>query len=103
MNLINNAIDAMDKNGNLEISVKSLNDAEIELSIKDNGEGIDAGTIDKIFSPFYTTKAGDKGTGLGLYIVKNICKNHNAEIECKSKVNVGTTFLITFKVKKEDG
>ena len=103
MNLINNAIDAMDKNGNLEISVKSLNDEEIELSIKDNGEGIDAGTIDKIFSPFYTTKAGDKGTGLGLYIVKNICKNHNAEIECKSKVNVGTTFLITFQVKKEDG
>ena len=58
---------------------------------------MDKPTRELIFSPFFTTKSAEKGTGLGLYIVKNICKNHNAEITCESAPGEGTTFKILFQ------
>ncbi|MBI1932523.1 MAG: HAMP domain-containing histidine kinase [Ignavibacteriales bacterium] len=64
--------------------------------------GIDNDSIGKIFSPFYTNKESGKGTGLGLYIVQNICKNHNAEIKCESNLDQGTTFTITFNGDSEN-
>ena len=96
-NLVNNAIDALPKNGELKIEIQQTEKNEPLLIISDNGEGIDEHILDKIFSPFFTTKKGNKGTGLGLYIVNNICKNHNAEIKCKSVKGEGTEFIITFK------
>lgn len=95
-NLVNNAIDAMKKNGKLVIQVRTNKEQQIQLRITDNGDGIDDHNKENIFSPFFTTKTGNKGTGLGLYIVNNICKNHNAEIKCESKLGLGTTFTITF-------
>jgi len=100
MNLSNNALDAMEEGGILTISVGENQLGEIELSISDNGKGIPPENIDRIFSPFFTTKIGEKGTGLGLYIVNNICKNHNAELKCNSQVGEGTEFIITFKSEK---
>lgn len=96
-NLVNNAIDAMNEEGKLIIQVSDNMNNEIKLSFSDDGQGITPEIKDKIFSPFFTTKSGNKGTGLGLYIVKNICKNHNAEITCQSNGIKGTTFSISFK------
>ncbi|HID40392.1 MAG TPA: HAMP domain-containing histidine kinase [Calditrichaeota bacterium] len=95
-NIINNAIDAMEVNGILTIKVECLSNYNVRLSIADNGCGIDEKAKGNIFSPFFTTKGHKNGTGLGLYIVKNICKNHNAEIICSSAPDQGTTFTITF-------
>ena len=96
-NLVNNSIDAMNSHGELKIIVEKDENREIILSISDNGKGIEDHIKEKIYSPFFTTKSGNKGTGLGLYIVNNICKNHNAEIDCESEPGVGTKFKITFK------
>lgn len=96
-NLVNNSIDAVDHNGEIKIRVNKIHGNKVQIIISDNGKGIDEHIREKIFTPFFTTKKGNKGTGLGLYIVKNICKNHNAEIECRSQTNHGTEFSITFK------
>ena len=102
MNLINNALDAIDTEGKINVSVLKNETSEIEFTVQDNGNGILSDDIEKIYSPFFTTKANEKGTGLGLYIVKNICNNHNAKIECSSYSGKGTTFTITFKSEKRN-
>jgi two-component system, NtrC family, sensor kinase len=95
-NLINNAIDAMPEGGVLSIRVLQSENKKLEIHISDNGPGMDDKLRQQIFTPFYTTKKDGKGTGLGLYIVKNICKNHGAEIFCDSEPGEGTTFRIVF-------
>jgi two-component system NtrC family sensor kinase len=96
-NLINNALDAMSQGGVLTLTLNRTEQNQIQIKISDTGAGIPSDLLDQIFTPFYTTKAPDKGTGLGLYIVKNICKNHNADIQCTSTPGQGTTFTITFR------
>lgn len=97
LNLVTNALDALPQGGKVKVVLQFNKDKEIQLLVNDNGIGIDEESIGKIFSPFYTDKSADKGTGLGLYIVHKICKEHSAIIECESKINLGTTFTITFK------
>jgi two-component system NtrC family sensor kinase len=101
INLINNALDAMKNNGMLEISIYKGAEGKIYLKITDDGTGMEAEVVDQIFSPFFTTKDKEKGTGLGLYIVKNIIKNHKAEIKCESTPGKGSTFSITFNEIRE--
>lgn len=96
-NIVNNAIDAIEDGGKLNITIECLNNFDTRITIADNGCGMDESVKSQIFSPFYTTKSAEKGTGLGLYIVKNICNNHNAEIECESEIGRGTIFKILFK------
>lgn len=96
INLISNALDALPDGGDINILLFKNDDGKLQLSVKDNGIGIDEDSMSKIFSPFYTKKGRGKGTGLGLYIVQNICNSHSAEIKCDSELNVGTTFTITF-------
>jgi signal transduction histidine kinase len=95
-NLVNNAIDAMPKGGTITILTDLDHQQNLRLVVTDTGTGIVQESLEQIFTPFFTTKSPDKGTGLGLYIVKNICKNHNAEITCFSQLGQGTTFTITF-------
>jgi len=94
-NLIINSLDAMDKEGILEISLTSQN-SHFEIRVADNGCGIRDSIKDQVFSPFFTTKKNGKGSGLGLYIVKNICRNHNADILLESREGAGTSFKIIF-------
>jgi two-component system NtrC family sensor kinase len=101
-NILNNAVDAIGSEGNITITLKPDGDTFCQLAITDDGPGMDEHTKKQIFSPFFTTKTAEKGTGLGLYIVKNICKNHNAEISCESKVNSGTTFIIRFEKMSDE-
>lgn len=102
LNLVGNSLDAIKENGKIDVKVQAETENKIELSVSDNGIGIDNDSIGKIFSPFYTNKESGKGTGLGLYIVQNICKNHNAEIKCESNLDQGTTFTITFNGDSEN-
>jgi signal transduction histidine kinase len=81
VNLITNAIEAMDGNGTITISAKTeQNDVIIE--VEDSGPGISQENIDKVFEPLFTTK--DTGTGLGLASCKNIIERHNGTISIKN-------------------
>jgi two-component system sensor histidine kinase HydH len=99
INLIGNALDAMDEAGTpdptLDVALgENLAGTEVWLRVRDNGPGIDEATIQKIFSPFYTSKTD--GTGLGLAISKKIVEAHGGSIEVDSEAGRGTGFLVTF-------
>ncbi len=102
INLINNAVDAVGEEGSIEVSVGENSDGLLELRVWDSGRGIPQEDLDKIFSPFFTRKSAEKGTGLGLYIVRNICIKHKAEIRCQSSPGSGTTFVLTFNREARD-
>ena len=97
LNLIGNAIDAMDTGGVLTIRTRVLpangNEQIVEVDIGDTGPGIAEDRIDRIFEPFYSTK-GEEGTGLGLPICLGIVEEHGGELAVDSTENVGTTFHI---------
>lgn len=101
VNLINNAIDAIDENGVITIKTINLNDDFIEIQISDNGSGMPDDVKDKIFDPFFTTKEIGKGTGLGLSISHGIIEKHKGTIKVESKMGVGTTFIINLPKKLE--
>lgn len=101
MNLIHNAIDAMEEGGILEIQCL-CNVKNIEIKIKDNGIGIEEEMLDKIFDPFYTTKDIGKGTGLGLYIAYSETEKIDGNIKVISEGNEGTTFIIDIPYGSED-
>jgi two-component system NtrC family sensor kinase len=101
LNLINNALDAMDKDGGIiTISSRFTNNTLIEIDVQDNGQGIPESNIAHIFDPFFTTKPVGKGTGLGLSICYGIIQKMGGEIEVQSVLNKGTCFRIKFPVKK---
>ena len=97
-NIIKNAVEAVISIPNPSISVKLIKkDNKIEISVIDNGIGIDERKISKLFEPYFTTK--DKGTGLGLSIVKKIIEDHGGIITIhKNKDMAGTINLIIFEI-----
>jgi two-component system, NtrC family, sensor kinase len=98
MNMIVNAAQAIDKQG--EIRIKTWhNDGRIYVSISDTGCGIPEKLRDKIFEPFVTTKEIGKGTGLGLSISYDIIKKHKGGITVESAVGKGSTFTIMMPVQ----
>jgi signal transduction histidine kinase len=83
-NIIDNAIYAMPKNGELTVETK-CNDKQVTVCIEDNGSGIPKEIQSRIFDPFFTTKKQGEGTGIGLDIVMRIIKRHNSEIKLFSE------------------
>jgi signal transduction histidine kinase len=83
-NLIDNAIDAMDEGGQLTISLK-LKESDIEAVVTDTGSGIPEDELQRIFDPFYTTKALGQGSGMGLDLSKKIIEKHGGSIAVSSK------------------
>jgi two-component system NtrC family sensor kinase len=103
LNLINNAIDAMEeKGGTLSISVKLERD-NIVMEVSDDGSGIPENSLSQIFDPFYTTKPVGKGTGLGLSICYGIIKKMGGEISVHSTINTGSTFRVRLPLSKGGG
>ena len=96
INLLENALDAVpDTCG--KICVRSgKKEGMLCLSIEDNGHGMAPDVADRIFDPFYTTKSGDLGTGLGLFVVHRIVENLKGTIEVTSTPGKGTCFTICF-------
>lgn len=108
VNLINNAVDAMDGEGNIVIHLSRVtkNDPLLKqfpetqgqnyckIEVSDTGHGMDQHTMERIFEPFFTTKEVGKGTGLGLSIVHSIIKEHLGQITLISQLGHGTTFTI---------
>ncbi len=99
INLIMNAIQAVERNGVIEIALTAEgvkgSECFVVLSIIDNGVGIPEEDLNKVFDPFYTTKTKDKGgIGLGLTIVQQIVNAHHGRIAIKSKVGEGTAVSV---------
>ncbi|CAM3057370.1 ATP-binding protein [Paenibacillus sediminis] len=94
LNLSRNAMEAMEDRGVLTIETIAAAD-NVELRVSDTGPGIPKPVQDKLFEPFYTTKA--KGTGLGLALCISIAERHNGTIVVDSEEGRGTTFAVVFK------
>ncbi|MBI4848235.1 MAG: HAMP domain-containing protein [Nitrospirae bacterium] len=93
LNIVLNAIHAMDGGGMLNIST-SVCSGSVSVVINDNGAGISAENLQRVFDPFFTTK--ENGTGMGLALTYNIVKDHSGEIEIDSAPGIGTTVKVTF-------
>lgn len=103
LNIIVNAIQAINENGLIEIETFAK-DGYVNIKFKDNGVGILPEHLDKIFEPFFTTKEAGKGTGLGLAVSKRIMDEHRGKIEVESTPGKGTVFTVKFPTytTKED-
>jgi two-component system NtrC family sensor kinase len=99
LNLINNALDAMESTGGiLEITVKHV-EGNLWFHVSDSGPGIPQANLERIFDPFFTTKPVGKGTGLGLSICYGIVTKMGGEIDARSVIDVGTTFRIRIPIE----
>ncbi len=98
LNLFLNALQAMDTDGQLTISMKVV-DQQLHVSLVDSGPGIDSAILDKIWDPFFTNK--EKGTGLGLGIVQNIIEAHNGKIQLDNAASGGARVQIELPLQQE--
>ena len=101
LNIINNAVDAVEEGGQIEISSNKKDEKTVRVSIRDNGMGIPKEKIKHIFEPFYTTKEKGKGTGLGLSISYGIMQRLGGTMLVESEVHKGTTFIVEIPIKAE--
>ncbi len=106
LNLINNAFYIVDEKKKqigdgyeptVSVSTKKHND-QVEISVKDNGNGIPQKILDKIFQPFFTTKPTGQGTGLGLSLSYDIVKAHGGELKVETKEGEGSEFIIKIPI-----
>jgi signal transduction histidine kinase len=101
LNIIKNAIDAVENGGLVAVSTDIKDENMVKVSIKDNGHGISGEDLKHMFEPFFTTKETGKGTGLGLSITYGIVKNLGGNILVESEVNKGTTFIVEIPTNSE--
>lgn len=97
-NLLLNAVQAIDKNGEINITAARVGSNSVDITISDNGCGIDDEIKDRIFDPFFTTKAVNEGTGLGLAISYGIVQNHGGEIFVESQKGHGSKFMVRLPI-----
>jgi two-component system NtrC family sensor kinase len=97
--LFMNAIDAMPRGGNLWVRTSLTQDGEgLTIEVRDDGSGIAPEILPQLFEPFMTTKETGKGVGLGLAVSKSIVERHRGEIQVRSELGKGTTFIVTLPV-----
>ncbi len=99
INLILNAGGAMPDGGVLYVKTEPGTEGTVKISFADTGSGIPAESLEKIFEPFYTTKA--RGTGLGLAITRQIIEMHHGEINIQSELGKGTTVVVLLPIEHE--
>jgi signal transduction histidine kinase len=95
LNVLVNAWHAMPDGGTVTIKAHVLDDGRVQVAFRDTGVGMTADTMAKAFDPFYSTK-GDKGTGLGLAMCKQIIDTHQGHMRLESTPGAGTTVMIDF-------
>ena len=101
LNLLTNAIDALDEDGGeVKISTQSQGENEVLITVEDNGAGMPEKIRQRIFDVFFSTK-GSQGTGLGLAVTKKIIDEHGGKIEAQSTPDQGTTFTIRLPIGKQ--
>ncbi|MCP4702899.1 MAG: GHKL domain-containing protein [Gammaproteobacteria bacterium] len=103
LNMLVNGIHAIEtekETGIIEISTRTVGNNQVEVSIKDDGQGIDKKNLTDIFEPFFTTKRSGKGTGLGLAITQKIIREHQGKIKVDSTLGKGTEFTIILPIKQ---
>lgn len=93
INLLKNAVDALQDAGEISISAAS-SPAGVEMVFRDNGPGISPEVLPHIFEPFYSTKEASRGSGMGLFIVREIIEEHHGSIRAESTAGTGTQFHI---------
>jgi signal transduction histidine kinase len=96
VNLIKNAVDAMQKGGTLRIT-SNRTDSSLEIIFADTGTGMTRESMEKIWSPLFTTKA--TGIGLGLPIAKRLVEAHEGSITMESKAGKGSSFTVTLPIR----
>ncbi len=109
-NLLANALDALPPGGQIRIRAKEYRAEDsavrcVRVMFADSGHGIDAGFRSRIFDPFFSTK-GNTGTGLGLWVTKQIVEKHGGSIRMRSSCNAkksGTIFSVTLPAKSKLG
>lgn len=101
MNLINNAVDAMEKKGGILKVANSFKGHCLLVRVADTGPGIPQSNLSRIFDPFFTTKPVGKGTGLGLSICYGIINKMGGEIKVRSTVGEGTAFEVCLPVSDQ--
>lgn len=98
INLVMNAIDAIEGEGRVRVLALKLDEKNVELVVIDNGAGMESDELEKIFNPFYTSKK--KRYGLGLFVVHNIITEYGGTISVDSYPGKGTTFTIVLPMKE---
>jgi signal transduction histidine kinase len=95
-------MDAVKESEKKEVNVEVYQEGGfIRVNVSDSGVGIAPENMEKLFDPFFTTKPADKGTGLGLTIVRSIVQAHGGEITCQSEPGAGTTFNMLLPIRNE--
>lgn len=95
VNLLVNAAQAMPRGGEIDIVTRQLDEHYVQLCVRDQGEGIAANVMLRLFEPFVTTKPSGKGTGLGLPICHEIISAHGGTIHAENRTPCGADFIIT--------
>jgi two-component system NtrC family sensor kinase len=103
LNLLNNARQAVGKDGSITITTRQAEDRRIVITIADTGGGIPAELLNHIFDPFFTTKAPGSGTGLGLAISRGIIHSLGGDITAASRAGEGAEFTIILPLGPETG
>jgi two-component system NtrC family sensor kinase len=101
LNIISNALAAVDDGGHIEIRLTQMDNFNLAVVISDNGKGISEENQRHIFEPFYSTK-GEFGTGLGLSITRDIVTKLGGTIDVQSKLGRGTSFIVTLPIKAKE-
>jgi len=97
LNIVRNGAQSMPNGGVLRVSIALKNPAIVQIKISDEGKGIPPNALKHVFDPFYSTKL--KGSGLGLPITWRIIQDHHGKLEVESKVDEGTTFIISLPLR----
>jgi two-component system NtrC family sensor kinase len=100
LNIVNNGIDAIGKDGIITIITHTVA-GEVRVVIQDTGHGIAQEILPHIFEPFFTTKETGKGTGLGLSITYGLIKKLGGDITVRSQIDKGTAFTITLPIQRD--
>ncbi|HUB87758.1 MAG TPA: HAMP domain-containing sensor histidine kinase [Verrucomicrobiae bacterium] len=97
VNLLLNARDVLGDQGNVFVTAEYRSDDFVEISVRDDGQGISADKIERVFEAYYTTK--EKGSGLGLAIVKHNVELYGGKVRVESKLGQGAKFILVFPAK----